>query len=141
MNKYSEIFKIIKIPKIEDNCSLFFAEVKKHIPFSIKRVYFITKANTKLPRGSHAHYKNQQVLFCINGSITINLDNGIERKKIKLKSAGRGVFIDKMVWHEMLKFKKDTILLVLASHHFNLKDYIRDYNEFSKLISNKNAKK
>lgn len=132
MNRKSELIRLIELPKIEDDCNLFYAESKNHIPFLIKRIYYITNANTKLNRGYHAHLKNQQILFCINGSITIVLDNGSKKERVKLKATGIGLFIDKMIWHEMIDFQKDTILLILASMIFDEKDYIRDYEKFKK---------
>lgn len=130
MQKAKNLIQLIKIPEIFDDCYLYFAQVSDHIPFSIKRVYYITKAQTNLPRGLHAHKKNQQVIFCISGSVKLVLDDGKRKKGITLSQANVGVFIDKMIWHEMLDFKKDTILLILASEIFDEKDYIRDYEQF-----------
>lgn len=132
--KAKSLIKIIKIPKIYDDCFLFFAENPNHIPFKIKRVYYITKAVKKLPRGYHAHHKTQQILFCIQGSIEMILDNGKRKEKTILKTPERGLFIDKKIWHEMHHFSKDTILLVLASTKYNPKDYIRNYEKFLKTV-------
>ncbi len=124
--------KLINIPKIIDDCNLYFAQTPDHIPFKVRRVYFITSANTRLPRGFHAHKKNQQAIFCIQGSMKLILDNGKNKKEVVLDKPNMGVFLDKMIWHEMLDFKKNTILLVLASQIFNEKDYVRDYEKFKK---------
>lgn len=126
------LFHLIEIPKIFDDCFIYFAQNPDHIPFNIKRVYFITQANTKLPRGNHAHKKTKQVIFCIQGKITLILDNGKRRKKIILDRPNIAVFMDKMVWVEMVDFQKDTILLVLASRIFKEKDYTRDYEQFKR---------
>ena len=123
---------LINLPKIFDDCYLSFAQTPDHIPFNIQRVYYITKSDPKLPRGYHAHKKTKQVIFCIQGTIKLTLDDGERKRKIILKESHVGVFIDKMIWHEMIDFKKDTILLVLASKVFNEKDYIRDYAQFKK---------
>lgn len=125
---------LIELPKIIDDCFLFFAQTPDHIPFTIKRIYYITKPNPKLPRGYHAHKKTKQVIFCIQGSIKLTLDNGNQRKIFFLDQSHPGVFIDKMVWHEMDNFKKDTILLIIASKVFNPSDYIRDYHQFKKKV-------
>lgn len=132
MPQESKLINLVKIPKIFDDCYLFFAQNPHHIPFKIKRVYFITQASTQLPRGYHVHKKTKQVLFCIQGTIKLTLDNGKKRKSVTLDQPNIGVFIDKMIWHEMEDFKKDTILLVLASRIFDEKDYIRDYEKFKK---------
>ena len=126
------LINLIEIPKLLDDCYLHFAEVGKHIPFNIKRVFFITEANTKLHRGLHTHKKNKQVIFCIQGSIRLELDNGKIKEEIMLDKPNIGVLLDRMIWHKMSDFKKNTILLILASHLFQEEDYIRDYDQFKK---------
>jgi len=126
------LFRLIKIPEIFDDCYLYFAQISDHIPFPIKRIYYILNADTNLTRGLHAHKKNQQIMFCISGSIKLVLDNGKKRRDLILNKPNLGVFIDKMIWHEMHEFKKNTILLVLASGIFESEDYIRDYAQFKK---------
>lgn len=126
------LFHLIEIPKIFDDCYLMFAQNPNHIPFPIKRVYYIIQAKTKLARGYHAHRKTKQVIFCIQGAIKLVMDNGNIRKGVFLDQPNIGVFVDKMIWHEMIEFKKSTILLVLASRIFDEKDYIRDYEQFKK---------
>lgn len=134
MPQKNSLVKLIKIPKVLDDCILCFAQNPHHIPFKIKRIYTISKAANDLPRGFHAHKKTKQILFCLNGSIKIILDNGKERKEVFLNSPEVGVFIDKMIWHEMLGFKKNTILLVIASTIFDESDYIRNYEHFKTKI-------
>lgn len=128
----NNLFHFIEIPKIFDNCFLYFAQNPDHIPFSIKRVYFITQASPQLPRGHHVHKKTKQMMFCIQGSVKLTLDNGKKRQNVIIDQPDLGVMINNMVWHEMTDFKKNTILLVLASSNFDEKDYIRDYEKFKK---------
>lgn len=128
----SLIEKII-LPEILDDCYLYFAQTRNQIPFPIKRIYFILKSNPNLSRGFHAHHKTKQVIFCIQGSIKLKLDDGKSKDEIILNHPGEGIILDKMIWHEMHEFKKNTILLVITSHKFNAKDYIRDYKEFKTL--------
>lgn len=135
MPKVKKLIKVIKIPKVVDDCLLYFAQNSQHIPFPVKRVYFITNAHPKLPRGYHAHKKTRQVFVCIQGSIRLILDNGRTREEVILASPQKAVYIGTKIWHEMHDFKKNTILLVLASEKFNQKDYIRDYREFVKYLS------
>lgn len=128
------LIRRIEIPEIIDDCYLYFAQHPDHIPFKIKRIYYIIGANPKLPRGLHAHKKARQIIFCLQGSIKLLLDDGKSKEEVLLNKSNTGVFLDKMVWHEMHEFKKKTILLVLASMEFNEKDYIRSYEEFKKQI-------
>ncbi|MBI2034544.1 MAG: FdtA/QdtA family cupin domain-containing protein [Candidatus Levybacteria bacterium] len=128
------LVQLVKIPKINDDCYLYFIQHPTHVPFQIKRVYFILDAHTKLSRGFHAHKKTKQLIFCIKGNIRLVLHNGQRSKEVVLDKPETGVLIDKMVWHEMHDFQKDTILLILASHIYNSKDYIRDYQKFLSLV-------
>src|SRR3989344_686063 len=126
----TKLSHIIEIPKIEDEGFLCFMEEGNQIPFKIKRIYYIHDAFDYAIRGKHAHKKNKQILFCIKGSITIKLDNGNEKEFIKLSESNKGIYLDTMMWHEMLDFNKDTVLLVLASEKFDENDYIRDYQVY-----------
>lgn len=130
----SSLIKYIKIPKISDECFLCFAQTPEQIPFEIKRVYYILKAIQDLPRGFHAHYQTEQVLFCIQGSITMVLDNGRQKEEIVLDRPEVGIMLDKMVWHEMHNFQPETIILVLASDRYKEEDYIRNYEEFLRIV-------
>jgi UDP-2-acetamido-3-amino-2,3-dideoxy-glucuronate N-acetyltransferase len=132
---------LIKIPEIIDDCFLYFIQTPDHLPFPIKRVYYIMKPNTRLPRGYHAHKKADQVIFCLQGSIKITLDDGKKRQEIILDNPGMGIFQKRMVWVEMSNFKKNTILLVLSSQKFETEDYIRDYHHFLKLANGKKTKR
>jgi dTDP-4-dehydrorhamnose 3,5-epimerase-like enzyme len=127
---------IIEIPKIQDEGFLCFAEEKKHIPFPIKRFYYIYDVENGAIRGKHAHKETQQVLFCLKGSIKIILDNGKEKEEIILSNPNQGIFLDKMMWHDMVDFQKDTILLIVASDVYDENDYIRDYDNFISLTKN-----
>jgi dTDP-4-dehydrorhamnose 3,5-epimerase-like enzyme len=107
------------------------AESGKQIPFDVKRVYYIYDLQDKSAiRGKHAHKHNQQVIFCINGSFTLELDDGVHRQKVKLDSPHIGIYMDVNVWHTMDGFSENCILLVLASDWYDEHDYIRDYDEF-----------
>lgn len=135
-----KIVKLIKIPKIYDDCLLGFMQYPDTIPFLIKRVYFILNAKTELDRGRHAHKRTQQVLFCIQGSIKMVVDDGKVREEVILNSPEVGILLNEMIWHEMHEFKKNTILLVLASDIFKPEDYIRDHEEFKRLVKGEDAK-
>ena len=134
MKKSSSIIRLIILPKINDDCWLCFAEGRRHIPFSLKRVYYILQAKPGLPRGAHAHYKTDQVLFCVQGSVRMVLDDGVRQEEAILDKPEVGVLIPKKVWHEMHDLKRDTVLLVLASRFYEKEDYIRNYKKFLKVV-------
>lgn len=125
---------LIELPKIQDEGFLCFAEGNKHIPFPIKRFYYIFDVDDGAIRGKHAHKETQQVLFCLRGSIKIILDNGSEKEEIILDKPNQGIFLDRMMWHDMIDFKKDTLLLIMASDVYKEEDYIRNYENFISLI-------
>ncbi len=126
----TKLSHIIEIPKIQDEGYLCFFEGNNHIPFPIKRIYYIFDVIKNAVRGKHAHKETKQVLFCIRGSITIILDNGHDKEAITLNKPNQGIFLDKMIWHEMVAFKEGTVLLVVASDVYEEKDYIRDYKTY-----------
>lgn len=105
-------------------------ESMKSIPFEIKRVYYLTKLSSDLPRGFHAHKELEQVAICLSGSCKVLLDNGQEKQWVVLDSSSKAIRIEPMVWHEMKDFSRDCVFLVLASEHYDESDYIRDYKNF-----------
>lgn len=133
----TNISEIIEIPEIDDEGKLSFAEAKRSLPFAMKRFYLIYDVKNQAIRGKHAHKKTDQVLFCLRGSITIVLDNGVNREEVVLSKPNKGILLPRMLWHEMKDFTRETMLLVAASEYFDEKDYIRDYETFVSLTHKK----
>lgn len=100
------------------------------VPFEIKRVYYMFGVNSGITRGKHAHYKLKQVLICVSGSVDLVLDDGKSKEVVCLNSPSKGLYIDSFIWREMKNFSKDAVLLVLASDHYEVADYVRDYDKF-----------
>ena len=133
-------FKRIDLGQIIDSHDgkLSVAESDIDIPFNIKRVYYIYDFDSnKSIRGYHAHKTLEQVLFCISGSFTLKLFDGINYYEEKMNKPNIGLFIGKYMWHTMHNFSDNCIILVLASEHFDETDYIRDFNNFKKIINEK----
>jgi len=127
--------KIISLPKIEDHRgNLTFIEAKKHIPFEIKRVYYLYDVPGGATRGGHAHKNLEQLIIAISGSFDIILDDGYQRKRIHLNRSYYGLYLPKMIWRELENFSTGAVCLVLASDYYDESDYIRDYEEFLKLV-------
>jgi dTDP-4-dehydrorhamnose 3,5-epimerase-like enzyme len=132
------LIKLVDFPPLgDDRGSLVALESNKTFPFDIKRVYYIFGTQQGVARGFHAHKKLRQVAVCITGKCRMILDNGSQRQEHWLDSATQGIVIEDIVWHEMHDFSKDCVLLVLASEHYDESDYIRDYQEFTKVIGEK----
>lgn len=109
-------------------------EELKDIPFEIKRVYYMYDTGKDVRRGFHAHISLEQILICIHGSCKILLDNGDEKKIVSLEKPYEGLYISNDMWREMYDFSEDAVLLVLASDYYKEEDYVRNYEEFLRLV-------
>jgi dTDP-4-dehydrorhamnose 3,5-epimerase-like enzyme len=107
----------------------------KEIPFDIKRVYWIYGTESGVARGKHAHRKLSQVLICVSGSVDIYCEWEDKTETFTLSDANTGLLLNGLVWHEMRNFSPDAVLLVMASDYYDESDYVRDYDEFKKLIT------
>jgi len=129
--------RIIELPRIVDSRDgiISVAEARRHVPFDIRRVYYIYGLDYfHSIRGLHAHRRLEQALFCINGSVRIDLDDGWRQASIKLDRPNMGLYLGAELWHKMGGFAHNCILLVLASDYFDESDYIRSYEEFLNLV-------
>ena len=123
--------------KGDERGSLIALESLKNIPFEINRVYYIFDTKQNIRRGFHAHKNLQQVLIALSGSCKILLDDGKNKQEVFLDSPSDGLLIKDCIWREMFDFSYDCVLLVLASEYYNEKDYIRDYDKFLDLCTQK----
>jgi dTDP-4-dehydrorhamnose 3,5-epimerase-like enzyme len=104
------------------------------IGFSIKRVYYIYGSSDGTKRGFHAHKKLKQFAWCPYGDITFILDDGYSKQEVRLNSPSEGLLIHQGVWREMIWNKENSVLCVAASDYYDESDYIRDYDEFLRLV-------
>lgn len=128
---------IVKIPLQmhgDERGLLVAIEENKHIPFNIKRVYYMYDTQTKVRRGYHAHKKTTQVAIVLKGSCKFLFDDGNTKQDITLDNPAVGLLIEPLVWHEMYDFSDDCILMVLADDFYDESDYIRNYDDFVKLV-------
>lgn len=105
------------------------------IPFEIKRVFYIYGSDPEVVRGQHANRESEFVLINVAGTSKVRITNGKEEFVVELNKPMMGVYIPKMVWKDMYDFSSDSVLLVLASTHYDGKEYIRDYSEYVKEVS------
>ncbi len=120
--------------KGDERGSLVALEGNKNIPFDIKRVYYIFATQKAVRRGFHAHKNLKQILICVSGSCKILLDDGKENTEILLNKPNQGLLIKSMIWREMFDFSPDCVLMVLADGYYDEQDYIRNYQEFLRLV-------
>lgn len=114
--------------------SLIALERGNGLPFAIERVYYIYGTALDTARGFHAHHNLQQLAICVAGSFTMIVDDGVTRVSVPLDRPDRGLHIGSPVWREMTDFSSDCVLLVLASAPYENADYIRDYDEFRRVV-------
>lgn len=122
-------------PLGDDRGSLVALEAERNVPFEIKRVYYIFGTQQGVARGFHAHRNLKQVAVCVTGKCRMVLDDGKTREEVWLDSPTQGLVINDLVWREMYDFTDDCVLLVLASEYYDETDYIRDYDEFAKVVN------
>lgn len=124
-------------PHGDDRGQLIAIEEGKDLPFDVKRVYYIYDTLPGVRRGFHAHRCLQQILICVSGSCKIHLDNGFDTAEVLLDKPSEGLYIANDMWREMYDFSPDAVLLVLASEYYDEADYIRNYEDFIKLVKSK----
>ncbi|MBQ4482968.1 MAG: WxcM-like domain-containing protein [Lachnospiraceae bacterium] len=104
------------------------------IPFDIQRVFYIYESDATVVRGQHANRESEFVLINVAGKSKVRITDGREEIIVELDRPMMGVYIPKMIWKDMYDFSSDSVLLVLASTHYDGSEYIRDYDEYLKEI-------
>lgn len=123
--------KMISLPKIEDpRGNLSFIEEEKHIPFKIKRAYWIYDVPGGEMRGGHAFKEQQEFIVALSGSFDVVVDDGKERKIYSLNRSFYGLYLPAGLWRQMENFSTNSLAIVLSSTHFADADYIREYQDF-----------
>ena len=126
----------IDLPKfIDERGNLSFLEGDNHIPFPIKRTYWIYDVPGGEKRGGHAYRQLHEFIIALSGSFDVVLDDGKEKRIHSLNRSYYGLYVPKMIWRELENFSTNSLCLILASEHYDENDYIRDYDEFLKMIS------
>lgn len=113
---------------------LLVAELERHIPFPVRRVFFVMNVPSHHVRGEHAHKQCHQLLVCLQGSVTVSADNGTARQEWVLDRPNIGLHVHPMTWAAQYKYSTNAVLAVFASHSYDPDDYLRDYEEYMKAI-------
>ena len=123
--------RIIELPKFLDaRGNLSFAEQNNHIPFEIKRTYWIYDVPGGESRGAHAHKELEQLVIAASGSFTVTLDDGKSKRSFFLNRPYQGLYVKPGLWRDLGDFSSGAVCMVLASEVYKKEDYIRDYQEF-----------
>lgn len=110
-------------------------ELDKQIPFPVRRMFYVMNVPAHSIRGEHAHYECHQLLVCLQGSVTVNTDNGTLRKETVLNRPDIGLHLHPLIWASQFHYSSDAVVAVFASHSYDPADYIRDYEEFLKITN------
>ena len=126
--------QIINLPKFLDaRGNLSFVEQESHIPFEIKRTYWLYDVPGGEFRGGHAYRENEEFIVALSGSFDVVLDDGNEKKAFTLNRSYYGLYVPKGLWREMENFSTNSLAMILSSTYYNADDYVRDYDDFLKL--------
>ena len=122
---------LIDFPRIEDvRGNLTFIEGSRHVPFDIKRVYYLYDVPGGATRAAHAHKTLHQLLIAMSGSFDVTLDDGRDRRRFHLNRSYFGLYIPPMIWRDIDNFSSGSVCMALASEFFSEDDYYRDYGDF-----------
>lgn len=123
--------RIVDLPRIMDpRGNLTFIEAGGHVPFDIRRVYYLYDVPGGASRGGHAHKELSQLMIAMSGSFDVILDDGLTSKRVHLNRSYYGLYICPMVWRELDNFSSGSVCLVLASNHYSESDYYREYADY-----------
>ena len=123
--------RIIDLPKIsESRGNLTFIEGGIHIPFDIKRVYYLYDVPGGAERGAHGHRNLQQLIVAMSGSFDVVLDDGFSVNKFHMNRSYYGLYVSPMMWRDITNISSGAVIMVLASDFYTEDDYFRDYDEF-----------
>lgn len=110
------------------------------IPFEIQRVFYIYDSDSSVVRGQHANRESEFVLINVAGKSKVRITDGKEEFVVELNKPMMGIYIPKMIWKDMYGFTSDSVLLVLASTHYDGKEYIRNYDEYLRIMETESVK-
>ena len=126
--------KIVELPKFLDaRGNLSFVEQNNHIPFEIKRTYWIYDVPGGENRGGHAFRQNEEFIIALSGAFDVTVDDGVSRKTFLLNRSYYGLYVPAGLWREMENFSTNSLALEFGSIHYDAKDYIRNYDNYLKM--------
>lgn len=131
----TRLCQVTNLPVVSDpRGNLTFVESGRHIPFEIKRVYYLYDVPGGATRAGHAHRTLHQFLIAVSGSFDVSVDDGEHREKYHLNRPSYGLYIRPMLWREIDNFSSGSVCVALASEYYEEADYFRDYQDFLRAV-------
>ena len=135
MSNRIEDCREVELPTVADpRGALTFAEAQRHVPFEIKRVFYIYDVPTGQSRGAHAHKTLHQLLICLSGSFDVAVDDGESKAIHHLNRPWKGLYIPPLIWASEINFDPGTVCLVLTSDYYDENDHVGNYSLFLSLL-------
>jgi len=129
---------VIELPRIDERRgNLTFVEGGRHIPFDIKRVYYLYDVPGGAARAAHGHKALHQLMIAMSGSFDVTLDDGFKKERFHLNRSYYGLYIPPMIWRDLDNFSSGSVCMVLASDFYEESDYFREYDDFIKAARGK----
>jgi len=133
--------RLLSFPRVTDpRGNLTFLEGGRHVPFELKRVYYLYDVPGGATRAGHGHKTLHQVLIAMSGSFDVTVDDGVTRDKVHLNRSYFGFYIPPMIWRELDNFSSGSVCLALASEFYDEADYYRTYDEFLAAVRNEEGR-
>lgn len=130
-----ELCRIVELPRITDpRGNLTFIEGGRHVPFDVRRVYYLYDVPRGAARAGHGHRKLHQLMIAVSGSFDVTLDDGAAKRKYHLNRSYYGLYICPMIWRDIDNFSSGSVCMVLASDYFDEADYYREYADFLEAV-------
>ena len=127
--------RLLQFPRIGDERgNLTFIEAERHVPFEVKRVFYLYGVPLGQSRGAHAHRELHQVMICLAGSFDVIVRDGIKEQRYSLTDPSFGLYVPPMVWDLEVNFSAGAVCMVLASDYYDEADYYRDWNEYLEAV-------
>jgi dTDP-4-dehydrorhamnose 3,5-epimerase-like enzyme len=128
---------LVDLPRFSDQRgNLAIAEVGQHVPFDIRRIYYLYGVPPAAERGAHGHRELEQLIIAMAGSVDIEVDDGHQRRTFRLDDPAKALYICPMIWRDLRRFSPDAVVVVLASLPYDENDYFRDYPSFLEAVAN-----
>jgi dTDP-4-dehydrorhamnose 3,5-epimerase-like enzyme len=123
--------RLIDLPVVEERRgNLTYVESGRHVPFELKRVYYLYDVPGGAERGGHAHRALHQLIIAMSGAFDVHVTDGTERRTFRLSRSYQGLYLPPMIWREIDNFSGGSVCMVLASEYYDEDDYFRNFDNF-----------